>query len=235
MNKIVEKDFFLPLIVFFVVIGFFVGSYLYASSVSNSYKESFQKDLLIEKRGEAFFLKEVEGFLEIQLFPRVYESVAFQRIISSLKEVRRRKQKYYTTILFFNKQYFVFNLMQSILILFATVTGLVIGKFGWEKVYRSVLYTAFLCAGCIAFVKVLTSFMNIERNIKTNEEGYHRITEIEHRVLTYLSTGMKSENENIDAVKYVHYLDRIISQSHKMGFDINEIPEEKLEINQPSN
>lgn len=215
---------------FAMFIALFIGLSSYTSGLSDDIDKEWSNTIVVEEiDGETYVIDEVMNY-KIKVKKDIAKDIAFPRIVSYLKEVRRRHDKHDRTMIFFYEQYFLFNTMQAIMIMATTIIGLVVSKFGWEKINRDVLYLFFIIAGFMAFVQLVPQFMKVEDNINSNKKQVIIYANMEQSILSYLTTGENAKGVQIIPVRYVHLLDKEMNSHNSIAFDIEKIPDQEFDF-----
>ena len=134
------------------------------------------------------------------------------------------------TMVFFYEKYFLFNMMQAFMIMSTTIIGLMVSKYGWEKIDKKILYVFFIIAGFVAFVQLVPKFMKIEDNIRSNKKNVIAYSNMEQSILSYLVTGENSKGIIIVPSRYVHLLDKEMNSHNNISFDLEKIPDQEFDF-----
>jgi hypothetical protein len=215
---------------YFSFVALFIALNYYASGLSDKIDRGWETTLVIETEGEKTFVCDSKKHYRIEVDRDITKSRSFSRIIAYLNEVKRRYNKHDRTMIFFYEQYFLFNMMQAIMIMATTIIGLVVSKFGWDKINKDVLYVFFIIAGFMAFVKMVPEFLKVEDNIKSNKKNVVIYSNMEQSIISYLSTGENAKGIEINPVRYVHLLDKEMNSHNNIAFDLEKIPDQDFDF-----
>ena len=215
---------------FMSFVALFIALSYYTAELSNNIDRHWSSTITIETEGKKTFVCDSEKGYKIEVKREISSDRAFSRIVSYLNEVKRRHSKHDMTMIFFYEQYFLFNMMQAFMIMATTIIGLIVSKFGWDKIDKNILYIFFIIAGFLAFVKTVPDFMKVEDNIKSNKKKVVIYSNIEQSIISYLVTGENSKGVLIIPVRYVHLLDKEMNSHNGIAFDLESIPEQDFDF-----
>jgi hypothetical protein len=203
---------------------------IYTAGMSDHINREWEDCISVDKKDGKTFLVDSHRHLRIEVKDSLANDRAFNRIVSYLVEIKRRQKTHDATMVFFYEQYFLFNMLQAFMIMFTTIMGLLVSKYGWEKINRNVLYSFFILAGFVAFVKVIPEFLQIEDNIKSNKKYVIIYGNMEQSVISYLVTGENSKGKEIKPTRYIHLLDKEMNNYNNISFNIEKIPDQDFDF-----
>jgi len=109
------------------------------------------------------------------------------RLIDQLDEVRIRRSRHKTMMLFFYKQYFVMLSMASGTALVATLLAFFISRDGWEKANNGLINAFLVTSGAAILYTQIPVLFQQELNLKTNGGKYLAYDALEKDILSYLA------------------------------------------------
>ena len=139
-NNNKNKSFVIVTGCFLVFVFMFTALSHYTSRISDNIDSGWESTIKVETKDGKTFVSDSDLGYKIEVKRSSAKDRVFSRIISYLNEVKRRRDKHDRTMVFFYEQYFLFNMMQAIMVMATTIIGLVVSKFGWDKINKNILY-----------------------------------------------------------------------------------------------
>lgn len=231
--KMASKNFFFQLIVMllsfsFVFLLVFAGISSYTGNLSDKLTENPSNEVRVDIDGESTYLVDDLKKKRILVDVGIASDSSFTRIYSQAVEIRQRYHSHRRNLIFFYQQYYVFNIMEAIMILITTVLMLVVSKHGWDNVNKFVLMAFFVCGGFVAFFNVVPDSLRLNHNIHNNKSYLIRYENMEERVMSYLSTGENGDGDKISVKDYVHHIDNELVKNNDISFDLDRIPDQEF-------
>jgi hypothetical protein len=213
-------------ILIYTSLGFIVyGVHSYTNNESDELHSSENTGLYLLENNNCVVLVDSINNNSYNIHNCISKEPSFTRLLSQLRIVRNRYMKHSETMTFFIQQRYLFNTLQAFMIMVTTIIGLYIAKEGMDKTNKLVIISFFIFGGCLAFVEVVPSTLNIDHNIENNKRKCKVYMNMETDILTYISINEVNNVENVTMNNFIHDIDTQLKHEYNIAFDINGIPD----------
>jgi hypothetical protein len=230
MWEIIKNSFAIQVVIITILIysslGFIAyGVHSYTNNEADKLHSAENTGLYLKEENNCMVLIDSINNNTYNIHNCISKEESFSRLLSQLRIVRNRYMKHSETMTFFMQQRYLFNALQAIMIMVTTIIGLYIAKEGMEKSNKLIIITFFIFGGCLAFVELVPSTLNIDHNIENNKRKCKVYRNMETDILTYISINEVVDTENVTMNNFIHDIDNQLKHEYNIAFDINGIPD----------
>lgn len=205
--------------------------YVYSSKVSEELSKRNEQEYMLKKDKVPYEVYDSKSKNTHIISKKIdTENEDFIHLFYQLTEIRNRYNAHYNTMIYFIRMQFISNIVEGILIGLTTMFGLYLVKTGWERSNKYLMYIAFMLAGILTSLEIINTTFNMDENIRDNKEMCKVYRNLETDVISFVTTGKEYIGKELSLKKYSNFIDDQLKMNYNITFDLDNIPEEKYNI-----